>query len=148
MINEHAKGFFRPQRGLRQGDSLSPYLFLLYAKSLSHSLSSALSQRKIAGCQIAYWCPKISHLFFADAYLLFCKASVRECQVIQDILEKYDLASGQSVNFEKSIMLLSPCIYDGLKRAIGRVTGMKIVIHLGRYLGFPNPVPSLHKQEK
>lgn len=113
LINGHAQGFVRPQRGLHQGDPLSFYLFLICAESLSHSLSSTLSQRKIYGCQIAYQCPKISRLFFADDCLLFCKASVKECQMIQNILEKYELASAQSVNFKKSAMFFSPCVDVG-----------------------------------
>lgn len=64
MINGQAKGFFKPQRTLRQGDPLSPYLFLLCAESLSHMLTTALRQGNISGCQISSSCPKISHLFF------------------------------------------------------------------------------------
>lgn len=52
-------------------------------------LSSALNKGDIIGCRIASMCPKISHIFFADDSLLFCKASREECGAIQSILSIY-----------------------------------------------------------
>lgn len=83
-------------------------------------------------------CPAISHLFFADDSRLFCKASIAECQHVQDILTKCDKASSQCVNFSKSAMLFSPNVTLPLKSAINGVLGMKVVKNLGKYLGLPS----------
>lgn len=137
-INGSPKGYFLPQRGLRQGDPLSPYLFLLCVESLSSMLLNALNSNYISGCKVARNCPSISHLFFADDSLLFCKASMTECQIIQDILMIYERASGQCVNFSKSAMLFSPNVNVRTRMDIHRLTNMKVVQNLGKYLGLPS----------
>ena len=50
----------------------------------------------------------ISHLFFADDNLLFCKVSSQECQHLIDILRLYEADSGQKINSDKSSMFFSP----------------------------------------
>ena len=52
--------------------------------------------------------PKVSHLFFADDTLIFAKADMRNCEGILEILNKYGIASGQCINFDKSSILFSP----------------------------------------
>lgn len=101
-------------------------------------LSNALHCGDISGCRIARQCSKISHLFFPDDSLLFCKASVGECCAIQIILSKYERASGQSINFQKSAMLFSPNVDVALRQEIHGITRMKVVQHLGKYLGLPS----------
>lgn len=108
MFNSDLQGYFKPARGLRQGDPLSPYLFLICAESLSRMLSFELQSGGISGCKITRSCPTISHLLFDDDSLLFCKASIQECQTIHKILSIYEKASDQCVNFDKSAMLFSP----------------------------------------
>lgn len=66
FINGSWKGRFQPERGLRQGCPLSPYLFILCAEALSSLLFRAESDRKIKGVAIARRAPRITHLFFAD----------------------------------------------------------------------------------
>lgn len=78
LINGVAKGVIQPQRGLRQRDPLSPYLFLLCAESLSSLLSNALNKNLITWCKVARSSPSLSHLFFVDDSLLFCKDSMEE----------------------------------------------------------------------
>ncbi|XP_019181782.1 PREDICTED: uncharacterized protein LOC109176840 [Ipomoea nil] len=67
-----------PTRGLKQGDPLSPYLFIICAEGLSLLLQQAQSQGKIHGCRVARGALPISHLFFADDSLLFFKAKVHK----------------------------------------------------------------------
>jgi len=62
LINGQPTKTFTPQRGLRQGDPLSPYLFLLCADVLSGLISQAQENKSIHGVRIANTTPKISHL--------------------------------------------------------------------------------------
>lgn len=73
-------GPINPTRGLRQGDPLSPYLFLLCVEGLSKDLSSAARNGSIKGCKICNTAPAITHLLFADDSFLFFNASSNEAE--------------------------------------------------------------------
>lgn len=107
LINGEPQGFFRPSRGLRQGDPLSPYLFLLCTEGLHGLLKSAALSGAIHGVSISRTIPKLSHIFFADDSLLFCRANVHECQRVLDILQTYEVASGQMLNKDKTTLFFS-----------------------------------------
>ncbi|XP_021714962.1 uncharacterized protein LOC110682919 [Chenopodium quinoa] len=77
-------------RGLRQGDLISPYLFLIVAGAFSSMLSKAANDRLIHRARVCREDRKVSHLFFADDNLLFAKATVSECSVITNIINKYE----------------------------------------------------------
>ena len=94
LVNGVAYGSIIPSRGLRQGDPLSPYLFLLCADGFSSLISDVARNKMLSGISICRGCPMITHLFFADDSLLFCKASRQECQKLIEILELYEAALG------------------------------------------------------
>ncbi|XP_075499773.1 uncharacterized protein LOC142538311 [Primulina tabacum] len=96
-----------PNRGLRKGDPLSPYFFVLCAHGLSSALISLENRRLLSGVRIASSCPPISHLFFADDSLLFFRATLEDCMMVRNCLELYERASGQLINFEKSSLSFS-----------------------------------------
>ena len=79
LINGEAHGCIVPSRGLRQGDPLSPYLFLICADGFSSLINDAVRNNLLNGVSICRGSPMITHLFFADDSLLFCKASIQEC---------------------------------------------------------------------
>jgi len=94
--------YFHPSRGLRQGDPLSPYLFILMANLLSVLINNAISMETLKGIRLNRWCPSLSHLFFADDAIFFLDGTVRECQNLSNILHQYCVATGQAINRNKS----------------------------------------------
>ncbi|BFG21593.1 hypothetical protein CerSpe_078670 [Prunus speciosa] len=101
IVNGRPGRSFKPSRGLRQGDPLSPYLFLLVSEALSMNLTKAVSNGEISGIRIARRCPILSHLFFADDSLFFVKADVLNCRNLKGVLDSCCLASGQCINYQK-----------------------------------------------
>jgi hypothetical protein len=84
-----------PKRGLRQGDPLSPYLFIICVDVLSNLLIKAQNENKIKGIKIAQGAPEITHLLFADDSLMFCRANIEEVNYINNIILDYQNASVQ-----------------------------------------------------
>ena len=94
-INGRPRGRIIPSRGIRQGDPLSPYLFLLCAEGLSALIKASVGNGSMEGIAICRGGPQLSHLFFADDSLIFCKATIAECDALQRVLGVYEQASGQ-----------------------------------------------------
>ncbi|XP_055959787.1 uncharacterized protein LOC130014852 [Mercurialis annua] len=129
-----------PSRGLRQGDPLSPYLFILCAEGLSLMLAQAEREGKIHGAIICRGAPPISHLFFADDCFLFFRATPSEMKVVKDVLDDYENWSGQKVNFNKSNIIFSPNVPSDYREEIRLVMGIVEVGDSGKYLGLPSLV--------
>ena len=62
---------FYPNKGIRQGDSLSLYLFLFVVDILSRFILNRAQDKVIVGMKLSRHCPKLTHLFFADDSLFF-----------------------------------------------------------------------------
>lgn len=77
LLNGDPRGRIIPARGLRQGDAISPYLFLLCAEALSRLISHAEVTGLIHGVKICARAPAVSHLFFADDSFIFFKLRVQ-----------------------------------------------------------------------
>ena len=95
---------FRPTRGLRQGDPISPYLFLLAAEGLSCLLKSNIG---VQGMAVAPEAPLVNHLLFADDSLLFFEANETAAVRVDALLRTYCNASGQRNNMDKSSIFFS-----------------------------------------
>lgn len=105
LINGVPKGHIVPSRGLRQGDPLSPYLFLLCTDGLICLLSKASLKGQISGIKVCKGAPSINHLLFADNNIIFYKASVDTTKQVQLLLSNYEAALGQFVNAKKANMV-------------------------------------------
>lgn len=107
LINGEVKGFITPTQGLRQGDLLSPYLFLICTEGLTALNTKAQMEKTITGIRISHRGPFINHLFFVDVSILICKADMDENKKILILLKKYEQAFGQQINREKTSIIFS-----------------------------------------
>jgi hypothetical protein len=104
-VNGVLSDIIHPQRGLRQGDPLSPYLFLLCAEGFSALLSQAEQEGRLQGVKVCQRAPSMSHLLFADDSLILFRAKGEDAQELQRILDLYEESSGQMINKEKSAIM-------------------------------------------
>jgi hypothetical protein len=137
LINGQPHGKIVPTRGIRQGDPLSPYFFILCAEGLSTMLRRAEQEGRLTGLPISRGGTRISHLFFADDSLLFCRSSILEWARIQEILEAYERASGQKLNREKTSIFFSKNTKREAKEFILSTAGVTSTASYERYLGLP-----------
>ena len=93
-VNGELSHKFQPERGLRQGDPLSPYLFLLCAERFSALLKRVERDELISGVKICQAAPSISHLLFADDSLILIRANREDATQFQGILELHERCSG------------------------------------------------------
>ena len=89
LINGSPFGNVKSSRGLRQGDPLSPFLYIIGADVLSRLLQRAESLGSLQGIKISPGCPQISHLQFADDLLIFSKANPTSATTILNCLTSY-----------------------------------------------------------
>ena len=137
LFNGGALNPFLPSKGIRQRDSLSPYLFILCLEVLG-----ALITEK---CQAKQWNPiktsqgglAFSHIFFADDLMLFAKADRKNCLAIRDALDVFCNISGQKVSETKSRVFFSPNVDPDTRSSLCDILGFRSTSNLGRYLGFP-----------
>lgn len=76
LLNGQSHEHIVPERGIRQGDPLSPFIFILCAEALVHVMSRAESNDLIHGMQLTKKCPSVQHLLFADDSFFLCKANL------------------------------------------------------------------------
>ncbi|XP_019170430.1 PREDICTED: uncharacterized protein LOC109165997 [Ipomoea nil] len=129
-----------PGRGLRQGDPLSPYLFLMVVEGLSFLIENRMRRGMLHGVRVARGAPPISHLLFADDCFLFLRANSEESTHMKQVLDLYAGASGQLVNYEKSQVCFSANTDQGSRNAVENVLGVQQGDTSGRYLGLPSMV--------
>ena len=106
LINGVSAGFFRSTRGIRQGDPLSPYLFVLGMDILSRLVNKAMERNFLSGCKIGGVREEeeleVSHLLYADDTLLFCKDNPDQLACLRWILMWFEALSGLKINLSKS----------------------------------------------
>ena len=137
LINGEPKGKIIPTRDLRQGDPISPYLFLLCAEGLSAMLKREERVGHIKGVVVSRGALRISHLLFTDDNIVFCRAIVKECDRVIKVLEDYEGDSGQKLNKAKTSLFFSKNTNREVQEQIKEKFGAQIVQHHEKYLGLP-----------
>lgn len=117
---------------------MSPYLFILCAEGFHYLIQEAIRGGSLAGIKVGRHCPSISHLFFTDDSILFWEATASGCHAIEEILQKYEDASGQMVNRDKSSLFFSPNTPNDVKEGIAGFLHIHCENRGGKYLGMPS----------
>lgn len=98
---------FFPSRAVRQGDPLSPYLFVLGMERLGHLIEAAIEDGSLESIMLSRRGPGISHLFFANDPLLFVRATVQGANTLRQVLDNFFSCSGHKVSHQKTQVTMS-----------------------------------------
>ncbi|PKI36247.1 hypothetical protein CRG98_043359 [Punica granatum] len=146
LLNGSLHGHFSPSRGIRQGDPILPYLFVVSMEILSRVLYRAKSNRDIKGIQISRGGPQISHLMFADDLLILSRATEANIKNVKSILDKFCSWSGQEVNSTKSGLFFSKNTTVEMRRISESILGIRKLKDNSKYLG--NPLFIKHRRKE
>jgi hypothetical protein len=136
---------FAPSRGLRQGDPLSPFLFLFVADGLSALLKKGMDSNLVEPVKVCRRAPGVSHLLFADDTLLFFKANPQQSQNVSQIIDAYAAATGQLINRAKCSILFGPGCLPATRTEIMHNLQVQEPNFEEKYLGLPTPQGRMHK---
>ncbi|GAU48422.1 hypothetical protein TSUD_405520 [Trifolium subterraneum] len=140
LMNFDKVGPIYPGRGLRQGDPLSPYLFILATEGLTALIKQSIGRGELHGIKICRGAPMVSHLLFADDCFMFCRANISEATHLMSLLDTYSAASGQEINLSKSEVFFSRNLSTAAQEDLSGIMGVKHVMGTGTYLGLPSMV--------
>jgi hypothetical protein len=138
--NDQETEEFIPTRGLRQGDPLSPYLFLICAEGLSSALAHREEVRDIEGVRVCRNAPSVSHLLFADDSLILMKANMINATSLRHVLDQYCASLGQLVSEAKYSIFFSPNVEVEVRAQIYAELNIMTKAISDRYLGLPSMV--------
>lgn len=129
------KDTFKGAKGLRQGDPISPYLFILLMESFSNIVEDYAQQDNFV------YHPKcqqlgITHLIFADDLFLLCGANYESVRLLRAALDNFGDQSGLRPNLQKSNMFISS-VSEDLKNDLVQCSGMAVKELPVKYLGVP-----------
>ena len=128
---------FTPSRGLRQGDPLSPYLFILGSEVLMRLISREVDHGQLTAIKVSSNALPISKLCHADDVILFSKAKMSELASLKICLEKYCAWFGQKVNVEKFGIFPSKGLSQQFLNQIKACWGLNRLPPNSKYLGVP-----------
>lgn len=141
LINGSPYGLFKPTRGIRQGDPLSPFLFVLYTESLSRILAKEEADGGFKGVKISRSAPTFSHLLYADDLILYCRASTNDAISMKRSLDKFSCCSSQFPNPSKSSIHFSKNTKATNKASILNYLNFSECSHKVKHLGLTFCIP-------
>lgn len=136
-INGGSSDSFEPSRGLRQGNPLSSYLFLICVEGLSIIFVDAQQHSLIKGVSMGRGNMFVIHLLFVDDSIIFGKATIERAINIRRVLSIYEQAFGQLVNYEKSFIYFGANVVDNMKNSARNILKVRVATNLENYLRLP-----------
>lgn len=127
---------FSSTKGLRQGDPLSPLLFVICMDTLSRAISTATDNYSWKPVKLSRNGTAISHIFFADDIILFSKAHLSQVNLMKRVLDSFVSLSGLRVNYNKSRAVASVVVPMTLQYSFKMSTSIQFTQSLDSYLGF------------
>ena len=137
MVNGEAIDPIYPLRGIRQGDPLFPYLFILCMDFLRQLIEEKCSMKEWQPIKASQGGPTLSHLLFANDMVLFAKMDYANYVAIRKVLNVFCGVLGQTISEAKSRVYFSPNVNDATKEALCDVLGFVSTLNLGKYLDIP-----------
>lgn len=137
IVNDNKTSPFKPTREIRQGDPLSPYIFILDMEYLLTQIQEVVSSHAWKPFKLKSHNLEISHLLFVDDIVLFAQADRATIQIIKNVLPHLCNSSGMGISLEKSKIWISPNVIDTRKETISNFFQIWHSEHLGNYLGYP-----------
>ncbi|KAH0700756.1 hypothetical protein KY284_014971 [Solanum tuberosum] len=137
IVNGTRHGLFHSTRGLKQGDPLSPALFILGAEVLSRMLNLLYHDPNYKGFQMEIRGPQIYHLCFADDVIIFTSGTRASLQLIMKTLGTYEAVSDQLINKSKSHFMIPANTPPDIISLTQEITGFSQKTSLISYLGCP-----------
>eukprot|EP00253_Pinus_taeda_P008440 PITA_08440 len=144
LVNGSPSKIFLPSRGLRQGDPLSPFLFILMMEGLGRSIKHARVTGKIQGLQLAENGQVLTHQRFVDDTMLQGIPTVKEALAYKQILNEFAMASGMEVNLSKSKLFFFNS-HIAIQRNVSRILVFQRESLPSKYLGVPLMAKPLNK---
>ena len=137
LVNGSPTEFFSASRGIRQGDPLSPLLFLLVMEVFTRMIEAGSSAGLVSGFSVGSGnaTMSISHLLFADDTIIFCDNDCDQMVNLRCILTWFEAVSGLRVNLAKSSIL--PVGEVNNIQLLAGVLGCNIDSFPSTYLGLP-----------
>lgn len=142
LVNGELAGFFAGLRGLRQGDPLSPFLFIIIMEALSRLMDKAIRGGYIRGFEVGRIREEevmVSHLLFADDTLVFCDATATQLGFLRLVLLFFRMVSGLRINIAKSEIFLVGRVEN--VDSLASFFGCKVAQLPSSYLGLPLGAP-------
>lgn len=135
LLKGEALEAFSPSIDIRQGNPLSPYLFVLCMEWLSQLIFVVVDINLWKSIQVDRKRPKLSHLAFADDLILFAEASLEQVEVILACIDFFCDSSSGKVSNDKTRIFFSNNVNWRIREEISDTIGFQRTGDLGKYLG-------------
>eukprot|EP00253_Pinus_taeda_P021290 PITA_21290 len=134
LVNGTPSKTFTASRGIRQGDPLSPFLFILAAEGLGRFIKKEREANRIKGLKLWGNNLPLTHQQFVDDIMLFGEPTVKEVKHLRRILDLFAKASGLEINMDKSCVFIFNTV-DQVKAHLIRLLGFRRGELPTKYLG-------------